>query len=188
MLRRVLTPVVLVALLAVAACGGSQEEADPRPAPSASPSAPPGVDTTPPSRPTGQSHTTGSAVAYARWFAQLVQFALEARDSEAVSQEAFDQAACSGCRSLATFIADLRKSGFWQVSDDLAVGRLTASGRQGVVRVTGSLTYPQVRDLTADGKVSRTIPPKPYGYKVDLSWDETKGSWRVRDYSFRPRG
>ena len=189
MLRRVLTPVVLVAALAVGGCGSHDPKADPSPGPStpASPSTPPGVDTTPPARPEGQAQTSQSAVDYAHWFAQLVQFALESRDSTVVSAEAFDQGACGACRSLAAFVADLKESGYWQVSDDLQVGSLTASARGDGIRVRGSLTYPRIRDLTEDGKVARTIPAKPYSYYVDLSWDRPRGTWRVKDYLFQPR-
>ena len=124
-------------------------------------------------------------MAYGAWFAQLVQFALEARDSRVVNQEAFDQAACTGCRSLATFVGQLEESGYWQVSDGLEMGTLKAKARQGDYRVSGSFTYPRIRDLTVDGKVARTIPAQPYGYYVDLTWDKGTKTWRVRDYYFQ---
>jgi hypothetical protein len=188
--KRAVTPVLLVALLAFGGCGSDDAKADtrPHPSPSASPSAPSGVATSPPPRPEGQAQTSQSAVEYASWFAQLVQYALESRDSTVVSAEAFDQGACGSCRSLASFVTDLKQSGFWQVSDDLRVGQLKASERGDVVRVQGSLTYPRIQDLTDDGKVERTIPAKPYSYYVDLSWDRPRGAWRVKDYLFQPRG
>lgn len=187
MLMRAAVPMMLVVALVLTGCGSSKDESESadKPTAAASQSAPPGVDTTPPARPTGLADTSQSAVQYASWFAQLIQFALEARDSRVVNQEAFDQAACSGCRSLSTFVGQLEDSGYWQVSDALEMGALKAKPRQGDFRVSGSFTYPRVRDLTADGKVARTIPAKPYGYYVDLTWDGAGKTWRVRDYQFQ---
>src|SRR5690242_6169374 len=101
MLTRAVTALALVAGLALAGCGNDSEHAaaDPTPSAAASPTEPPGVDTAPPPRPAAQSDSSRSAVAYAGWFAQLIQYALEARNSRVVSQEAFDQAACGSCRS-----------------------------------------------------------------------------------------
>ena len=188
MRRRLGLSVLLVAVLVVTGCGSDGEpKADPKPTASPSPTAPPGVDTEPPERPATMTNSSASAQEYARWFAQVVQYALESRDSRVVNAEAFDQGACSGCRSLATFIAELEQSGFWQVSDGLDIGPLKASERQDGVRVQGSFTYPRIEDLTVDGAVSKTIPAKPYGYYVDLSWDEEDESWQVRDFYFQPR-
>ena len=68
-----------------------------------------------------------SAVDYGPWFAQLVQFALEARDSRVVKREAAVPGACTGCRSLGTFVGRLRSTGYWQVSDDLDLGAFRAA-------------------------------------------------------------
>src|SRR4051794_18714027 len=158
MLKRAALPTMLVAALLLTGCGSKDESgsAD-QPTAGTSPSTPPGVDTTPPTRPTDLANTSQSAVQYGTWFAQLIQFALEARDSRVINQEAFDQGACTGCRAVATFIGQLEDSGYWQVSDGLQVGPLEAKTRQGDYRVSGSFTYPQIRDLSTDGKVARTI-------------------------------
>lgn len=188
MRRRLGLSAVLVAALVVTGCGSKQEpKAAPQPAPSASPTAPPGVDAEPPERPAEVRNSPTSAVEYATWFAQLVRYALEYRDSSVVDAEALDQPACSGCQSLSTFVAKLERTGYWQVSDVLDMGELKASTRKGVVRVQGSFTFPKVRDLTVDGTVAKTIPAKPYDYYVDLSWDEQGGSWQVRDFYFQER-
>ncbi len=187
MRMRLALSALLATALVMTGCGSDQEpSADAKPTASPSPTAPPGVDTESPQKPGGLTATTPSAVEYARWFAQLVQYALEARNSRVVSQEAFDQAACRGCRSLATFVAQLEQSGFWQVSDELDVGRLRATTHQGVVRVQGPVTYPRVRDLTVEGSVSKTIPAKPYDYDVDVSWDDGAKTWQVRDFHLQP--
>ncbi len=73
------------------------------------------------------------------------------------------------------------------MSDGLDIGALKASKRKDGVRVQGSFTYPRIQDLTVDGAVSRTIPAKPYGYYVDLSWDDDDETWQVRDFYFQPR-
>jgi hypothetical protein len=196
-LTRLLMPVVLLVTLTLAGCGsgsGPTKQADPPPAPSPSstptskPTEPPGVDAAPPPRPGDLTDSDQSAVAYAGWFAQLIQYALEARDFHVVSAEAQDQAACSGCRSLTKFVTQLKKTGYWQVSEALDLGVLKATRKGDVVRVQGTFTYPRVQDLRLNGKVARTIGAKPYTYFVDLTWDRPHGAWRVRDYQFQERG
>ena len=129
--------------------------------------------------------SAASAVEYGRWFAQLVQYALEARDSQVVQREAAVPSACTGCRSLATFVRRLKSTGYWQASEDLDLGPFRAAATNDGFRVSGSFTYPRIRDLTADGTVKRTIPAQPFGYHVDLSWDQGGSTWRVRDYYFQ---
>ena len=202
MLTRVAIPALVAVLLPVAGCGGDPKEAQSPPNPSVAassagpeaspgaspkPTAPPGVDSAPPQKPLAQSKTSPSAVDYGRWFAQLVQYTLESRDASVVTREAADRAACSGCRSLATFTARLKRTGYWQVSDDLDIHALKAVDRNGAVRVQGTFTYPEIKDTKLDGSVDRTIRAKPYDYYVDLAWDAGATSWRVRDFYFQSR-
>jgi hypothetical protein len=175
----------LVALLALSGCGEEDTSvASPSPSAASSPTAPPGLDATEPRRPADQARTPAGAVAYARWFAQLVQYAIETRDAHPVNSEAFDQAGCTTCRQLATFTGELRRSGYWQLSDDLELGRFTATRMKGGIRVSGDFVYPEVRDVRLDGTVQKTLPRSPYDYYVDLSWDDSGHAWQVLDYSF----
>jgi hypothetical protein len=176
----------LVALLTLVACGGEEDGSAASPTPSASsgPTTPPGLDATQPSRPTHQADTPASAVAYARWFARLVQYSIETRDAHPVNSEAFDQAGCTTCRQLATFTGELRSSGYWQLSDELELGRFTATRMKGGIRVSGDFVYPKVRDVRLDGTVEKTLPRSPYSYYVDLAWDDSARTWQVLDYSF----
>ncbi len=174
------------AVLVLAGCGGQEPKVDPGPTSSPSPSVPPGLDATLPEEPDGQAETPASAIEYAGWFAQLVHYAIEARDARPVAGEAFDQAGCTTCRKLATFVADLKSGGYWQLSDDLELGRLTSSRKAKGTRVAGSFVYPKLRDVEVDGSVAKTIPATTYRYSVDLTWDDSSSSWRVLDYVFEP--
>ncbi len=182
-MRLALSGVVAVALV-LTGCGSDGDPKADGPTSSPSPTAPPGLDANPPEKPAGQADTPASAVEYAGWFAHLVQYAIETRDARPVNDEAFDQASCTTCRELATFIADLESGGYWQLSDDLDLGKLRSRPTGDGIRVSGAFVYPELQDVKVDGTVEKTIPAAPYRYSVDLTWDDSDASWRVVDYTF----
>jgi hypothetical protein len=176
---------LLAAALLLTGCGsGDEPKAGPRPTSSPSPTAPPGLDAAPPDRPADQAATAKSSLAYAHWFARLVQYAIEVRDSRPVNAEAFDQASCTTCRKLATFISELRQRGYWQRSDQPEIGKLTSTSGPKGTRVRGGFVYPRLEDVKVDGTVAKTLPATPYRLSVDLTWDDSASRWRVLDYTF----
>lgn len=184
--RLALCALALSVALTLAGCGGEESpKSDPAPSAEASPTAPPGLDATEPTRPAKQADTSESAVEYAGWFARLVQYGVETRSSRVINAEAFDQAGCTNCVTIATLISELKRTGYWQLSDPLELGKLRAVAMDGGIRVSGSFRYPEVRNVKADGTVGRTGPAAPYRYYVDLKWDEQQKTWQVLDFIYQ---
>lgn len=176
---------VLVAAVTLAGCGEESPKSAPKPTATPSPTAPAGVDAVEPTKPQKLAKTPESAMEYGRYFALLVQYAIETRDSRVVSAEAFDQTGCSNCVALAKQVDGLKSDGIWQLSDPLELGKFRAVPLKGGVRVTGSFVYPAVSNVEASGKVRRTGTPAPYSYWVDLWWVEKQSTWRVLDFIYK---
>jgi hypothetical protein len=187
--------VVLVVSLMVAGCGSGQSsksETAPvaTPSPSASapssarPTSPPGLDATAPPRPTQQADTIASALDYGRYFAQVVQYAIEIRDSSVITGETDDLSGCTNCVAVASLVSQLKRTRYWQLSDPIVLGRFRAVPMQGGVRVRGTFVYPEVKSVRITGKVARTDPPDHYRYYVDLKWAEARKTWRVLDFIY----
>ncbi len=184
--RLALCGIALVAAVTFAGCGGEESpKSDPAPSAEPSPTVPPGLDATEPTRPATQADTSESAVEYAGWFAQLVQYAVETRDSRVISSEAFDQAGCTNCATIAALISDLKSTGYWQLSEPIELRKLRAVRMDGGIRVSGSFLYPEVENVKADGTVGRTGPAAPYRYYADLKWDDGQKTWQVLDFVYQ---
>jgi hypothetical protein len=181
--RVVASLLALLVALGLAGCGSDEPATAPRPAASASPTAPPGLDSTAPEKPAA-ADTARSAVAYADYFALLVQHAVRIRSARPVLAETFDQAACSVCRQLGTFVDDLVSGGYWEIGDDLDIGTLKATALKDGFRVAGRFIYPRATYVTVEGTDKGSVTAKTYRYSVDLTWDRPNGRWRVRDYVF----
>jgi hypothetical protein len=184
----VLSAALPLASLALAGCGGGEPATKPAPSVSVSPTAPPGFTAPEPERPSGEADTTQSAVAYGRYFAEVVQYAVRTRSSRPVAAETFDQARCASCRQLSTFVGELVTGGYWEVGDDLDLSALRATRVASGVRVAGSFVYPQASYVEVDGTRKGQVSAKNYRYTADLTWDRTKGRWRVLDYVFKQLG
>lgn len=186
--RLALCALALTAAVTLAGCGGDESpKSDPAPSAEPSPTAPPGLDATEPTRPATQSETSDSALEYGRFFAQLVQYGIETRNSRVVNAEAFDQAGCSSCVTVATLIDDLKRTGFWQLSDPVELGKMTVDPYQGGFRVKGSFVYPEAKNVKVSGEVGRTTPAQDYSYAVGLRWDGKKETWQVTDFVYLPK-
>jgi hypothetical protein len=187
--RLALCGLAVVVAVSLAGCGGEDSpKSDPTPSAKPSPTGPPGLDATEPPRPTKQSESPESALEYGRYFAQLVQYGVETRNSRVIDAEAFDQAGCTNCRTIAALISDLKRTGYWQLSDPIKLGRLRAVPMEGGIRVKGSFVYPEVKNVKANGDVGRTGPAATYRYYVDLQWDEAKNTWQVLDFVYQRKG
>ena len=103
----------LVLALGLAGCGSDEPASKPLPAAKPSPSTPPGLDTTKPTPPAEVAKTAGSAGEFARYFADVVQYAVRIRDITPVAALARDQATCSSCRQLSDYIEGLKKDKLW---------------------------------------------------------------------------
>jgi hypothetical protein len=180
----------LATLLALGLAGCGNDEPSAKPAPAATPSAtvPPGFTATEPEKPAGQADNTQSAVAYGRYFAGVVQYAVRTRSIRPVAAETFDQAQCASCRQLGTFVDDLVSGGYWEVGGDLDVGRLRATRLGSGVRVAGAFVYPEARYVEVDGATKGQVSAKNYRYTLDLTWDRPNGRWQVRDRVFKQLG
>jgi hypothetical protein len=179
----------LLTALVLSGCGSDQPsiaKADPTAAPS--PTAPPGLKATAPAKPANQSDSAESAVKYGGYFVALVQYAVRTRSIRPVAGEAFDQASCSTCRQLGTYITKLVDGGYWEIGDDIEVGTLVAKPTRDDIRVSGPFTYPAVKYVTVDGKQKSTETSKKYRFSANLSWDEPGNRWRVLDYDFLRKG
>ncbi len=128
----------------------SNAKADPTAKPS--PTAPPGFVATAPTKPAEQADSAESAVEYGNYFVQLVQYAVRTRSIRPVVGEVFDQARCSTCRQLGTYIDELVSGGYWEIGEDLRVGMLVAKPKKGDIRVRGPFTYPASTYVTVEGK------------------------------------
>jgi hypothetical protein len=178
---------VLLALLlttsALAGCG-SEEKPKAKPSPTSKPSAPAGLDTTPPRKPAEQSETKASAVEYGRYFTLLVQHAIRIRSATPVMAEALDQAKCSTCRRLSEFIEGLRHDKLWEIEPDLRLGKYSASRTADGFQVSGSFDYPPGRFVTVSGSEKNVANGGPYAFAGGVVWDADRSRWRVLDYSF----
>jgi hypothetical protein len=122
---------------------------------------------------------------FGRYFAQLVQYGIETRNSRVVDAEANDAAGCTNCRTVAKLVSELKRTGYWQRSDDpIELGPSRVVAMKGGFRVLGTFTYPKVENVRLDGEVVTTVPAEPYRYWVDLSWDDKDSSWKVRDFIY----
>ena len=186
--RLALCGIALVAAVTFAGCGGQESpKSDPAPSAEPSPTVPPGLDATEPTRPAQQAETSDSAVEYGTFFAQLVQYGIETRNSRVINAEAFDQAGCSNCATVATLIEELKRTGFWQLSDPIELGGFTVGPYQGGFRVRGSFVYPEAQNVKVDGEVGRTTPAQEYRYVVGLKWAGGRRTWQVTDFIYLPK-
>ena len=184
--RLFLCGLALVTGMTVAGCGGeASPKSDPAPSAEPSPTVPSGLDATEPARPAKQAETSASAQEYAGYFAQLVQYGVETRNSRVINAEAFDQRGCTNCATIAALISDLKRTGYWQLSDPISLGPLRAVPMQGGIRVKGSFVYPEVKNVRASGKVGRTGAEATYSYYVDLRWDGEQKTWQVLDFVYQ---
>src|SRR6478735_4057674 len=179
----------LVLALGLAACGSDEPASKPLPATKPSPSTPPGLDTTKPTPPAEVAKTAGSAGEFARYFADVVQYAVRIRDITPVAALARDQATCSSCRQLSDYIEGLKKDKLWTNGDDIQVGRLLVGTRGGpAYNVKGPMTYPRISFVDLQGKEDSSQKVTPYRLDVDLVWDADRGRWQVDDYTFAEKG
>ena len=94
--RLALCGLAVVVAVTLAGCGGEDSpKSGGEPSAKPSPTGPPGLDATEPPRPTQQVETPESALEYGHYFAQLVQYGVETRNSRVIDAEAFDQAGCT---------------------------------------------------------------------------------------------
>ena len=179
----------MLVALALPGCGSDEpSSAGADPTAAASPTAPPGLETTAPAMPADQSDSAESSVEYGNYFVRLVQHAVRTRSIRPVVAEVFDQARCSTCRQLGTYIDQLVSGGYWEIGEDLRVGTLVAKPMDGGMRVKGPFTYPASKYVTVDGKQKSTVTAERYRFSADLSWDESGDRWQVLDYDFLRKG
>ena len=175
--------VLTVGSTALAGCG-SEDEPKPAPSPTSKPSVPPGLDTTPPSKPEA-AETKASAAEYGEYFAQLVQHAIRIRSARPVMAEALDQAKCTTCRGLSKFVEkELRDEKLWELSPDIRLGKFRARREAGGFQVSGTFVYPPGKVVTIDGSEQDAAPGGPYVFAADLVWDADRSRWRVLDYTY----
>jgi len=183
------TLALILTTAALAGCGSEDKpKADPKASAEPTPKVPASVDATEPPRPTKQAETPQSALEYGRYFARLVQYGVETRNSRVINAEAFDQAGCTNCATIAKLISELKRTGYWQVSDPIKLGKLRAVPMQGGIRVQGGFVYPKVQNVKLNGKVGRSGPAAPYRYYVDLQWDDKQQTWQVLDFVYQRKG
>jgi hypothetical protein len=179
----------LVLALTLAGCGNDEPAAKPLPVAQPSPSTPPGLDTTEPSPPAEVAQTARSAEQFARYFADVVQYAVRIRDITPVAGLARDQAACSSCRQLSDYIEGLKKDKLWTNGDDIQLGRLLVGTRGGpAYNVKAPMTYPRISFVDLQGKEDSSQKVTPYRLDVDLVWDGDRRRWQVDDYTFAEKG
>lgn len=186
--RLALCALALLVAVTLTGCGGEEPpKSDPAPSAEPSPTVPPGLDATQPTRPADQAETSDSAREYGTYFAQLVQYGIETRNSRVINAEVFDQASCSSCVTVATLIDELKRTGFWQLSDPIELGRFTVGPFQGGFRVRGSFIYPEAQNVKVSGEVGRTTPAQDYRYIAGLTWEDKKETWQVTDFIYLPK-
>lgn len=186
---RVLAVALALALTTAALAGcGSEDKPKADPSPTSKPTVPPGLDTTPPSKPE-PANTKAGAVEYARYFALLVQHSIRIRNVRPVMAEALDQARCTTCRQLSEFIEqDMRDENEWEITPDLRLGKFKARAKSGGFVVSGAFEYPSGKLVTIDGSKKDVASGGSYVFKGDLVWDDDRSRWRVVDYTFdRPK-
>ena len=191
--RRMLTRLgcavtTLLLALGLAACGSDEPSPTSAP-PSASPTAPPGLDNKAPTPPDEVADTEQSAEEFSRYFAQVVQHAIRVRDSTPVAELARDQATCDSCRGLSTYIEGLKKDKLWELADDLVISRLRVrSTGDSTYGVSGPAVYPRISfvDVTAEQQAKQDV--SRYRFEVDLVWDADRERWQVEDYSLINQG
>ena len=177
---------VILGTSVLAGCG-SEDEPKADPSPTSKPSVPPGLDTTPPSKPEA-AETKESAVEYGRYFALLVQHAVRIRNVRPLMAEARDQAKCTSCRGVSEFIEkELRAKKLWDLTPDLRLGKFDARRTKGGFKVTGAFEYPTGRLVTVDGTKKDTATGGPYVFAADVVWDPDGSRWRVLDYTFQDK-
>jgi len=184
-LGRVLAAVLALTLTTAALAGcGSVEKPKADPSPTSKPSVPPGLDTTPPSKPKA-AETKESAAEYGAYFAQLVQYAIRTRNVRPVMAEALDQAKCSTCRELSEFIEQkLRANKYWDTSPDIRLGKFSARPQGDGFAVQGAFRYPPGQVVTVDGAKKEDVSGAAYRFEADVVWDPDGSRWRVLDYTF----
>ena len=187
-LGRALTVALALTLTTGALAGcGSDDKPKADPSPTSKPSVPPGLDTTPPSKPEA-AETKESAVEYGRYFALLVQHAVRIRNVRPLMAEARDQAKCTSCRGVSEFIEkELRAKKLWDLTPDLRLGKFTARPTKDGFKVTGAFVYPTGRLVTVDGTKKDTATGGPYVFAADVVWDPDGSRWRVLDYTFQDK-
>jgi hypothetical protein len=183
---RVLAAALALTLATAALAGcGSEDKPKADPSPTSKPSVPPGLDTTPPSKPADQTETKQSAVEYGRYFALLVQHAIRTRDIRPVMAETRDQAKCSTCRDLSEHIEqNLRAEKLWEDTPDLRLGKFSARQSDAGFEVTGPFEYPPGKVVTIDGTKRDVAPGGPFKFALYMVWDAEGSRWRVIDYTF----
>ena len=186
--RLAVSGLALLTALALQGCGSEESNAKADPTAKPSPTAPPGFVATAPTKPAEQADSAESAVEFGNYFVRLVQYAVRTRSIRPVVGEVFDQARCSTCRQLGTYIDELVSGGYWEIGEDLRVGVLVAKPKKGDVRVRGPFTYPASTYVTVEGKRKSSVPAEKYRFSADLSWDEAGERWQVLDYDFLRQG
>jgi hypothetical protein len=182
---RVLAVALALTLTTAALAGcGSEDEPKADPSPTSKPSVPPGLDTTPPSKPQA-AETKESAVEYGRYFAMLVQHAVRIRNVRPLMAEARDQAKCTSCRGVSEYIEkELRDDKVWAIEPDLRLGRFTARRTADGFKVLGKFDYPPGKFVTINGKKKDVASGGPYVFVADIVWDPDAARWQVLDYTF----
>ena len=181
---------VLLLALVTAACG-SEAEPSTKPAPSSSPSpsTPPGVDTTVPKPPGKPADTLESAAEFARYFVQVAQYATRTRDVTPLVVLARDQATCTSCRQLSTYIEGLKEDELWETGEDLELVRLRVRSKgDSTYTVSGPVTYPRIGFVDAKGDEQAEQDASTYSFSVDLVWDQQRDRWGIRDYTLTKKG
>ena len=168
---------------ALAGCG-SEDEPKSAPSPTSKPSVPPGLDTTPPSKPEA-AETKASAAEYGRYFALLVQHAVRIRSARPLMAEAYDQAKCTSCRGVSEYIEkELIADKVWEIEPDLRLNKFSARRTADGFKVNGTFRYPRGRFVAIDGSQKNTATGGSYVFAADLVWDADRSRWRVLDYTF----
>src|SRR6478752_9370210 len=190
-LTNLATALVVGPLLALGltGCGSDEPASKPLPVAEPSPSTPPGLDTTRPTPPAKVAQTAASAGEFARYFADVVQYAVRIRDITPVAGLARDQATCSSCRQLSDYIEGLKKDKLWTNGDDIQVGPLAVLTRGGpAYNVKAPMTYPRISFVDLQGEEDSSEEVRPYRLDVDLVWDADRRRWQVDDYTFAEKG
>ncbi len=179
----------LVSLVLLASLGGCGEEGRPvgslEPTRSPSPSAPPGLDTSPPTEP-DQEPTRASAEEFGSYLALLVQHAIRIRDVEPVIVLARDQATCTTCGQLGDFIEGMKKEGVWEVGPDLEIRQMRARPTGDLAyAVAGRFAYPPAEQVDLEGRVVDSLDGgRNFVFRADVSWSDVRDAWQIGDYTF----